>query len=66
MLIFLVFWIKLWKTKQIVVTFVTTTLKALLSVAKTNRGLSGREFCAGNIYHLFNNNFTHTFTSFTI
>ena len=40
------------ETKQKVVTFVATTFKALLSVAKTNGRLSGGKFYAGNIYYL--------------
>ena len=50
---FIVFWIKFRKTNKIVVTFVATTLKALLSVAKTSRRLSGHKFYAGNVYYLF-------------
>ena len=60
MLILLLFWIKFGKTKQKVVALVATTLKVLLSVAKTNGRLSGGEFYAGNIYYLFENIFTHT------
>ena len=43
------FWIKFGKTKQIVVALVATTLKALLSVAKTNGRLAGYKFYTGNI-----------------
>ena len=50
---FFVFQIKFGKTKQIVVALVATTLKALLSVAKTNSRLSGRKFYACNINYLF-------------
>ena len=57
------FGIKFRETKQIVVALVATTFKALLSVAKTNSRLSGRELYTGDIYHLFGNMFTHTFTS---
>ena len=39
---FFVFLIKFRKTKQIVVALIAATLKALLSVAKTNGRLSGR------------------------
>ena len=53
------FRIKFGETKQIVITFVTTTLKALISVAKTNSRHSGREFHAGNIYNLFWNILAH-------
>ena len=63
MLILLLFWIKFGKTKQIVVALVTTTFNVLLAVAKTTGRFSGHEFYAGNIYRLFGNNFTHTFTS---
>ena len=45
--------IKFGKAKQITVTFVATTLKALLSVAKTNGRLSGRKLYTGNIYYTF-------------
>ena len=55
--------IKFKVTKQIVVTFIATAFKTLLSVTGTNGTLSGREFYAGNIYHLFGNILTHTFTS---
>ena len=58
---FFVFWIKFRKTKQIVVTFVATTLKVLLSVAKTNGRLSGRELYAGNIDYLFWNIVVHIY-----
>ena len=58
---FFIFGIKFRKTKQIVVTFVATTLKALFSVAKTNSGFSGRKFYAGNIYYPFLNILTHIF-----
>ena len=44
--------IKLGKTKQKVITLVATTLKTLLAVTKTNGRLSGRKFCACNIYYL--------------
>ena len=40
-------------TKQIVVTLVATTLEALLTVAKTNGRLPGRDFYSRNIYHFF-------------
>ncbi len=56
---FLVFWIKFRKTKQIVVTFVATALKPLLSVAKTNVRLSGRKLYTGNIYYLLFKILTH-------
>ena len=47
--------LKFGKTKQIVVTFVATTLKTLFSVAKTNVRLSGCQLYAGNIdYFLLN------------
>ncbi len=53
LIFFFAFWIKLGETKQIIVALVTKTFNALLSVAKTNGRLSGREFYAGNIYYLF-------------
>ena len=56
---FLVFWIKVGETKQKEVALVATTFKALLSVAKTNSRLSGRKFCVGNIYYLFQNILAH-------
>ena len=56
---FFAFQIKFGKTKQIVVALVTTALKALLSVAKTNGRLSGRKFYADNIYYLFWNILAH-------
>ena len=62
-LILLLFLIKFGKTKQIVVALITTTLKALFSVAKANCRFSGHEFYTGNIYWLFENNFAHIFTS---
>ena len=62
-LLILFAWIKFGETKQIIVALVATTFKALFSVAKTNGRLSGRELYTGNIYHLFGNMFTHTFTS---
>ena len=51
--------IKFRETKQIVVTFVATALKALLSVSKANRRLSGHKLYAGNIYQLLSNFLTH-------
>ena len=59
---FFVFRIKFRKTKQKVVTFVTTTLIALLSIAKTNVRLSGSEFYTGNIYYSFFNFLSHMFS----
>ena len=50
---FFVFWIKFRKTKQIVGTFVATTLKALLPVAKTSGRLSWHKFYTCNIHYLF-------------
>ena len=44
---------------QKVITLVTTTLKALLSIAKTNGRLSGCQFYAGNIDNLFWNILAH-------
>ena len=58
--IFFAFKIKFGKTKQIVVTFIATTLKTLLSVTKTNSRLSRHKFYAGNIYYSFLNIFAHT------
>ena len=52
MLILLFFGIKFGETTQKVIALVATTFKPLLSVAKTNSRLSGRKFCAGNIYYL--------------
>ena len=56
---FFAFLLKFGKTKQIVVTFVATTLKALLSVAKANGRLSGRKLYAGNIDYPFLDIFAH-------
>ena len=56
---FLAFWIEFGKTKQIVVTLVAATLKALLPISKTNDRLSGRKFYAGNIDNLFWNMLAH-------
>ena len=53
------FGIKFGKTKQVVVTLVATTFKALFSVAKTNGRLSWREFYASNINNLFWNMLAH-------
>ena len=50
---FIVFWIKFRKTNKIVVTFIATTFKTLLSVAKANGMLSWHKFYAGNVYYLF-------------
>ena len=50
---FIVFWIKFRKTNKIVVTFIATTFKTLLSVAKANGRLSWHKFYAGNIYYFF-------------
>ena len=55
------FFIKFEETTQIIVAFVATTLEALLSVAKTNVGLSGRKLYVGNINLLFGNIFAHTY-----
>jgi len=52
---------KFGETKQKIVALVTTTLKALLSVAKTNGRLSGCEFYAGNIHYLFRNIIVHVY-----
>ena len=52
LLILLFFGIKFGETTQKVIALVATTFKPLLSVAKTNSRLSGRKFCAGNIYYL--------------
>ena len=49
----IVFWIKFRKTNKIVVTFIATTFKTLLSVAKANGRLSWHKFYAGNIYYFF-------------
>ena len=51
--------IKFRETKQIVVAFVATTLKALFSVAKTNGRLSGYKFYTDNIYYPFLNILAH-------
>jgi hypothetical protein len=58
---FFVVWIKFGETKQKVVALVATTLKALLSVAKTDGGLSGRDLYAGNIYDLSWNIIVHIY-----
>ena len=50
---FFAFWIKFGETKQKVVALVATTLKALLSIAKTNGRFSGHKFYAGNIDNFF-------------
>ena len=57
--IFFAFWIKFGKTKQIIIALVSTTFKALLSVAETNGRLSGHKLYAGNIDYLFLNIFSH-------
>ncbi len=59
---FFVYQIKFGETDQIVVALVTTALKVLLSVAKTNGRLSGREFYAGNVYYSFLNILIHIFS----
>ena len=56
---FFAFWIKFGKTKQIVVALVATTLKAQLSVAKTNIRLSGHKLYAGTIDYPFLNILVH-------
>ena len=58
---FFVVWIKFGETKQKVVALVATTLKALLSVSKTDGGLSGRDLYAGNIYDLSWNVIVHIY-----
>ena len=63
LLIIFACWIEFGEAKQIIVALVATTFEALFSVAKTNSRLSGRELYTGNVYHLFGNMFTHTFTS---
>ena len=52
--------LKFGKAKQIVVTFIATTFKALFSVAKTSIRLSGCKFYAGNIDYFLLNVLTHT------
>jgi len=52
---FFVFFIEFGETKQEEIAFVATTLKALLSVAKTNGRFSGRQLDAGYIRFLFLN-----------
>ena len=49
------------EAKQIIVTFIATTFKAMLSVTKTNSRLSGHKFYAGNIYYSFLNILAHIF-----
>ena len=56
---FFAFWSKFGKAKQIVVALIATTLKALLSVAKTNGRVTRREFYAGNIDYFFWNTLAH-------
>ena len=56
---FFTYQIKFGKTKQIIVTLVTTAFKTLISIAKANVRLSGREFYAGNINNLFGNMLSH-------
>ena len=58
-LFYFIFRIILGKTKKIIVTFIATTLKTLLSVTKTNSRLSGHKFYAGNVYYLFLNILAH-------
>ena len=53
--------IKFRKAKQIVVALIAAAFEAIFSFAKANGRISGREFYTGNIYSLFDNNFTHTF-----
>ena len=57
--LFFVLWSKFRITKQIVVTFVATTLKSLLSVSKTNDGFSRRKLYSSNIYYPFWNILAH-------
>ena len=52
-------WIKFWSTKQQIITFIATTLKALLSVAKTNGRLARRKLYTCNIHHFFRNILFH-------
>ena len=47
------------KTKQIIITFITTTLKTLLSVAKAKGRLSWHKFDTGNVCYLFLNTLPH-------
>ena len=47
------------KTKQIIVAFVATTLKPLLSVAKTNGRFSRSKLYTADIYYFFQNIITH-------
>lgn len=54
-----IFGLKFRVTKQIIVAFVATALKALLPVAKTNGRLSGSKLYSGNVYYLFLTLFTH-------
>ena len=51
--------IKFRETQQKVITFVATTFKPLLTVAKANGGLSGCELHTGNVYNLFWNILIH-------
>ena len=52
-LFLLVFGIRFGKTKQVIITFVATTIKALLAVAKTSDRLSGCKLYTGYIHHGF-------------
>ncbi len=52
-LFFFVISISFGKTKQIVIALVATAFNIMLSVAKANVRLSGREFYADDIYNLF-------------
>ena len=50
---FFIFRISFGETKQIVIALVATAFNIMLSVAKANVRLSGREFYADDIYNLF-------------
>ncbi len=56
---FIVFWIKFRKTNKIVVTFIATTFKTLLSIAKANGRLPGHKLYTGSIYCPFGNILAH-------
>ena len=50
------------KTQQIVITFVTATLKSMFTVSKTSIEIFGKKFNICNIYHTFLNVIFHIST----
>ena len=57
--LFFVLWSKFRITKQIVVTFVATTFKALRPISTANGWFPGCKFYTGNIYYSFRNILAH-------